>query len=283
MRTLVLAVLLAIGSVATPVTRQAAQQPPPQPAGPPPLTQELPPLPPINPGLPTVFLVGDSTVKVGTAGQRGWGEAIGEYFDLSKVNVVNYARGGRSSRTFQTEGLWTRVLAAMRPGDFVLIQFGHNDGGELFETTRPRASLPGIGDETRGGTVALTQTFEVVRTFGWYLRQYVTDARSRGAKPIVCSLVPRGRWAEGHIVREPYARWAQETARKTGVPFLDLNEIIARKYEALGAERVAALFADAGTHTTPEGAALSASLVVAGLKALGSPLRRFFSPKAASE
>jgi lysophospholipase L1-like esterase len=246
-------------------------------SGPTPLTTELPPLPAIDPKLPTVFLVGDSTVKVGTAGQVGWGEVIGKHFDLSRINLVNYARGGRSSRTFQTEGLWIRVLSAMRPGDFVLIQFGHNDGGELFETTRPRGSLPGTGNETREGTVALSQSFEVVHTFGWYLTKYVTDARDRGATPIVCSLVPRGRWADGKIVREPYAGWAHDVARATKAPFLDLNDIIARHYETLGQEKVTALFADAGTHTTPEGAALSASLVVSGLRTLDSSLAKFLA------
>jgi lysophospholipase L1-like esterase len=250
--------------------------------GPPPLSTELPPLPAIDGKLPTVFLVGDSTMKVGTAGQMGWGEVIGEYFDLTRINLVNYARGGRSSRTFQTEGLWERTLSAMRPGDYVLIQFGHNDGGELFETTRPRGSLPGVGKETREGTVALTKTFEVVHTFGWYLRQYVADARARGATPIVCSLVPRGRWADGKIVREDYAKWARQVAEASGAQFLDLNEIIARRYDALGPERVSALFADAGTHTTPEGAAFVASMVVSGLKSMGTPLAGFLSPKAAS-
>jgi lysophospholipase L1-like esterase len=246
-------------------------------SGPTPLTTELPPLPAIDPKLPTVFLVGDSTVKVGTAGQVGWGEVIGKHFDLSRINLVNYARGGRSSRTFQTEGLWIRVLSAMRPGDFVLIQFGHNDGGELFETTRPRGSLPGTGNETREGTVALSQSFEVVHTFGWYLTKYVTDARDRGATPIVCSLVQRGRWADGKIVRDPYAGWAHDVARATKAPFLDLNDIIARHYETLGQEKVTALFADAGTHTTPEGAALSASLVVSGLRTLDSSLAKFLA------
>ena len=147
---------------------QAASQ---QPSGPPPLSTEIPPLPAIDPALPALFLVGDSTVKVGTAGQMGWGEVVGEHFDRARITVVNYARGGRSSRTFQTEGLWDRVLTAMRPGDFVLIQFGHNDGGELFLTTRPRASLPGIGEETKEAVVELTGRTEVVHTFGWALAE----------------------------------------------------------------------------------------------------------------
>lgn|SRR6266542_2537566 len=70
-----------------------------QQTGPPPLSAEIPALPPIDQALPTLFLVGDSTVKVGTSGQMGWGEVVGEYFDRARLNVVNYARGGRSSRT----------------------------------------------------------------------------------------------------------------------------------------------------------------------------------------
>ena len=58
--------------------------------------------------LPTVFIVGDSTVNNSSDGFQGWGNAIGEYFDKTKINVVNRARGGRSSRTFFTEGLWDR-------------------------------------------------------------------------------------------------------------------------------------------------------------------------------
>jgi rhamnogalacturonan acetylesterase len=243
--------------------------------GPPPLSTELPPLPAIDPSRPTLFLIGDSTVKVGTPGQVGWGEVVGDSFDLTRINVVNYARGGRSSRTFLTEGLWNRVLSAMRPGDYVIIQFGHNDPGELFKTTRPRGSLPGIGNETREGVVALTNSFEVIRTFGWYLRQYVADARARGATPILCSLVPRGIWKEGRIARDEHAAWTHEVATATNTPFLDLNEIVGRKYEALGPEKVATLFADEHTHTTPAGARLNAESVIDGLAAIESPLTRY--------
>src|SRR5262245_11123590 len=83
--------------------------------------------------LPTLFLVGDSTVRNGAGDgankQWGWGEPIATYFDPAKITVLNRARGGRSSRTFLTEGLWDQVLSAMKPGDFVLIQFGQKDGG----------------------------------------------------------------------------------------------------------------------------------------------------------
>lgn len=243
--------------------------------GPPPLPTDVPPLPQVNPGKPTLFLVGDSTVRVGMAGQMGWGEAIAVFFDPARINIVNYARGGRSSRTFITEGLWNRVLTALKPGDFVLVQFGHNDGGELFESTRPRASLPGVGDETREGIVAMTGQFEVVRTFGWYLKRYVTDARERGATTIICSLVPRAAWKNGRIVRDDRAGWARDAARAAGAAFVDLNEIIAHRYEELGEAEVLKLFAGDQTHTNTAGALYNAGAVVEGLRAIRSPLTQY--------
>jgi lysophospholipase L1-like esterase len=244
-------------------------------AGPPPLSTEIPRLPSINPALPSVFLVGDSTVRVGTAGQMGWGDAVGAFFDRSRINMVNYARGGRSSRTFLTEGLWSRVLSAMRPGDFVLIQFGHNDAGELFATTRPRGSLPGIGDETREGIVELTGEFEVVRTYGWYLKKLVADARERGATPIILSPVPRRVWKDDKIVRAQHAPWAREAALAAGAAFIDLNDIVARRYEEAGPDEVLKLFADEHTHTNQAGAYFNAGAVVEGLRRIKSPLTKY--------
>jgi lysophospholipase L1-like esterase len=101
---------------------------------------------------PTLFLIGDSTVRNGAGDgankQWGWGEPIVAYFDPSKIAVLNRARGGRSSRTFLTEGLWEQVLSAMKPGDFVLIQFGHNDGGPINDNSRARGTIKGVGEET---------------------------------------------------------------------------------------------------------------------------------------
>lgn len=112
---------------------------------------------PANPKLPTLWLVGDSTVRNGhgdgTNGQWGWGEPLFDLFDPSKINVVNRAIGGLSSRNFITEGHWDEDLAMMKPGDIVLIQFGHNDGGSLDDPARARGSIPGTGDERRKSTI----------------------------------------------------------------------------------------------------------------------------------
>src|SRR4051812_28588463 len=82
-----------------------------------------------DPKLPTVYVIGDSTAN--NTEHRGWGDPFIDLFDHTKANVVNRARAGRSSRSFQTEGLWDKLLQDLRPGDFVLIQFGHNDGGPI--------------------------------------------------------------------------------------------------------------------------------------------------------
>src|SRR6185295_15831584 len=102
----------------------------------------------LNPSLPTVFIAGDSTAQPGNPNAVGWGKPFAAYIDPAKANFVNAARGGRSSRTFVTEGLWDRLLASVKPGDFVLIQFGHNDGGQINDPQRARGSLRGLGDET---------------------------------------------------------------------------------------------------------------------------------------
>src|SRR5437763_17204268 len=81
----------------------------------------------INPALPSIFIAGDSTAADGVPDAIGWGKAFPAYFDPAKVNIVNEARGGRSSRTFVAEWLWDKLLADLKPNDYVLIQFGHND------------------------------------------------------------------------------------------------------------------------------------------------------------
>jgi lysophospholipase L1-like esterase len=227
---------------------------------------------PRDPTLTSLFLIGDSTVRNGRGdganGQWGWGEPLVDRFDANKVNVVNRAVGGLSSRTFLTQGHWDRTLALMKPGDVVLMQFGHNDNGPLDDPARARGTLKGTGEETKEIDNPITQQHEVVHTYGWYLRKFITDAKAKGATPLVCSPIPRKIWKDGKIVRDSYGKWAADVAAQEHVGFIDLNEIIARKYDALGPEKVEPLFGDEHTHTSRAGAELNADSVVEGLKAL---------------
>ncbi|MDP4227801.1 MAG: SGNH/GDSL hydrolase family protein, partial [Bacteroidota bacterium] len=82
---------------------------------------------------PALFIIGDSTVRNGDGrgnnGLWGWGDCIAPLFDTAKIHIENHARGGRSSRTYITEGLWEQVVSQIKPGDYLIMQFGHNDGG----------------------------------------------------------------------------------------------------------------------------------------------------------
>jgi lysophospholipase L1-like esterase len=239
---------------------------------------------PANPNLPTLWLIGDSTVRNGRGdganGQWGWGDMVGGYFDASKINVVNRAVGGLSSRTFLTLGHWDRVMAELKPGDFVMMQFGHNDAGPLDDTARARGTIRGVGDESREIDNPITKKHEVVYSYGWYLRKFIADARAKSATPIVCSLIPRKTWKDGKIARSKgdYAGWAEQVAATAKAPFVDLNELVAERYDALGEENVEPLFGDPHTHTSRAGAELNAEVVVEGLKKLPeNPLQRYLA------
>jgi rhamnogalacturonan acetylesterase len=236
-----------------------------------------------NVALPTLYLVDDSTLK-SNAPMRGWAQEIGEFFDLTKINVVNHAIGGRSSRSFQREGRWAKVLESLKPNDYVIIQFGHNDWGArgIGAEGKFRSPLSGLGEETQ--EVTLTDgTKETVHTFGWYMRKYGADAKAKGANAIFCSMVPHKDWQDGKIKRgerESLVKWTADSAMRTGAAFVDLNEIVALQFEKLGQARVEPFFADKRTHSTPLGAAFNAQGVIAGLRALPeTPFEAYLSDK----
>ena len=237
---------------------------------------------PVNLKLRTIFVVGDSTASNNANGGLGWGDPFVSYFDPAKVNVLNRARAGRSSRTFITEGLWDQVLSEMKRDDIVLIQFGHNDGAPVNDDRRARGSLRGIGEETQEIDNLLTKKHEVVHTYGWYLRKMISETKAKGAVPIVLSLTVRNIWKYGRVERGSgnFGQWAAEVANSQNVIFIDVTRLIADKYEQLGEEKVKELFATDHTHTNPAGAELNASLIVVGLKGLkGKPFNRYLSVK----
>ncbi len=208
---------------------------------------------------------------------------IGRFFDDKKIRVENRALGGRSSRSYLREGLWEKVDAEMKPGDFVVMQFGHNDNGPL-DAQKARASIKGNGDEAQEVTIKETGAKETVHSYGWYLRNYIRDAKAKGATPIVCSLVPRNIWVDGKVVRASadFAKWAREAAQQGGASFIDLNEIVARRYDTEGQQKVAAEYFTSAdhTHTSQAGAEVNAACVVEGIRGLTEcALREYLVPQ----
>lgn len=226
-------------------------------------------------GRPVVFTIGDSTMKNGkdngSNSQWGWGHFFWESFDTTKVSVENHALGGRSSRTFITEGLWDKVLLGVQKGDFVIIQFGHNDAGPL-NTGRARASLKGNGDNDTTVVMEATGKQETIHSFGWYMRKYAQDVKAKGATPVIVSHIPRNNFVTKDslkIIRNDkgFGAWCKEAAQMEKVPYVDLNGLVADRYEKMGKDSVQLMFFGDHTHTSLLGAQLNAKIMAEGIKA----------------
>ena len=221
---------------------------------------------------PALFLVGDSIMHTGTGtgetGPWGWGAEIIPMFDAAKVQVYNEGLGGRSSRGYIEEGAWAKIMEHLRPGDWVIVQFGHNDAANSANYP-DRTTIKGDGDETEQIESPVTHAKEAIHSYGWYLRQYVRDARSKGASVIICSPPPRNTWLDGKIKRglDGYAGWAEEAAKQSGALFIDLNTISADKYDSLGQEATRPLFND-NQHSRKAGAHLNAESVATAIRQL---------------
>jgi hypothetical protein len=123
-----------------------------------------------------------------------------------------------------------------------------------------------------------------VHSYGWYLKQYAKDAKEKGATVVILSPVPRNQWADGKIKRgfDGYVGWAAEAAKASGTLYVDLNAIVADRFDALGQATASGLFADT-QHTKKAGAHINAESVVAGLKTLKDcPLAGDLVPVAAT-
>jgi len=219
---------------------------------------------------PTLYIIGDSTVRNTNRPQCGWGEKIADFFDTTQLRISNQAMAGRSTRTFIKEKRWDKVMSTLTKGDYVIMQFGHNEGSKP-DTSKAgyRGVLKGTGEET----VELTwpdSTKEIVHTYGWYIRKFITDAKSKGATPIVASMIPRNEFRDGKVQRadKDYGKWAKEVAESEGVAFIDLNAITADKYDVMGPDKVKELFPGDHTHTNEAGATINAASVTEGIRLL---------------
>lgn len=248
----------------------------------------------LNPNLPTIFVVGDSTAR--NKADLGWGDHFAHYFDTTKVNVANRAIAGRSARSYMNEGAWDKVLAEMKPGDYVLLQWGHNDGGgPLTPDFKGRGEGKGIGEESAEVPIAVPyqagplagKTMETIHTYGWYNRKYIADTRAKGATPILLTVTVRDIWTPGpdgklQIERDMgYRDYDFQIAASEKVPLVDMAAVAADKFQMLGPDTTRLLFPIDHTHTSAVGAEMNAASVVTALKNANSALVQYLAAEKA--
>ena len=190
---------------------------------------------------------------------------MGQYLNLP---VVNQAVAGRSARSYTVEGRFSTIINEVKAGDFVIIEFGHNDGTSSPDNGREDAVGDGyntvatVTDATYAQTsyflIPLTLrrsgTVSVIHTFNYYIQNAVTNITARGANAIVSSQTPDNIWTNGAIAAGPrFQQYAKEAAANTGAPYVDHYSYVAQAYEALGETTVNTYYPIDHTHTSVTG------------------------------
>lgn len=221
---------------------------------------------------PTLYLVGDSTMANKTDlkfPERGWGQVLSTFFD-STFEIENYAKNGRSSRSFIYESRWDTVYSKLKPGDFVVIQFGHNDD---VQTKVGRYTLP--------------------EEFAYNLSKFVKEALAKGAHPILCTPIVRRNYIDGKLkpTHGVYPEKVKEVAQKFNIPFIDMTQKSRELVQRLGEEASKALYLQIppgiyqkvpngkidNTHFSEKGAIAMAMLFVEGVKEQHLELEKYLN------
>jgi lysophospholipase L1-like esterase len=211
--------------------------------------------------VPVVYLAGDSTVtdqpyEPGAS----WGQMLPRF--LPGVAVANHAESGETLKSFITELRLAKVLSQIKPGDYLFIQFGHNDEKKSWPQTY----------------VAAHTTYEA------YLRAFIAEARLRGATPVLVTPLQRRVFDAAGKIRNTHGDYPQavrDVAAAEKVPLIDLSRLSATFYEALGPAKSPVAFSAGGkdiTHTDNYGAYELAQCVVQGIRDAGLPLAHDISP-----
>ena len=212
----------------------------------------------------TVYLIGDSTCATKTESARpetGWGEKLGQHFKKG-VTVDNRALNGRSTKSFRDQGHWDKILETLKPGDFVFIQFGHND---------QKKSKP--------------QVYSDPQTFSENLKRYIDETRAKGATPVLLTSIVRRKFDEnGRLVNtlKHYTAATRQVAKQTGTPMIDMDEKTRTLIQEMGPETSKSIYLWVSksdypnlktdkkddTHLCVAGAEKYASLVAEGIREL---------------
>jgi lysophospholipase L1-like esterase len=221
---------------------------------------------------PTLYVIGDSTAASYSMKHYplfGWAQVLQHYFDASKLRVANRAISGRSSKSFYDSGSWTPIRESLQAGDYVFIQFGHNDQ----KKKDPKRYT------------------EPTTTYTEYLQRYIDETRAAEAMPILLTSINRNSWETPKKLRDSlggYPDAVRKLAKSESVPLIDMHKRTTRLYQKLGQERTTRLFIylppslypaypdgrPDNTHLQERGAYTISALAIKAIRKQRIPLRR---------
>jgi DNA sulfur modification protein DndE len=167
---------------------------------------------------PTLYLMGDSTMADKPDleyPERGWGQILPIFFDTTQIKIENHAKNGRSTRSFIYEGRWDSLSAKIKPGDFLVIQFGHNDG-----------------------SIQKTDRYATPAEYRYNLKKFVVEAKSKGANPILCTPIVRRNFVQDVLIdtHGEYPEIVRKLASELKVPLIDMQQKSQKLVAELGEE-----------------------------------------------
>ncbi|KAL9105245.1 MAG: hypothetical protein Q9227_009546 [Pyrenula ochraceoflavens] len=230
----------------------------------------------------TVYLAGDSTMAPGgdsahPGSTQGWGSYLASLLTLP---VVNNAIAGRSARSFTREGRFQSMANNVKSGDYVIIEFGHNDGGSLTPTDNGRTDCNPANNNNNYATTCQT-TYngvpETVLTFEAYLVNAARLFQAKGATVIISTATPNNPWETGTFTYGPsrFDTYDGDAAKAVGAVVVQHGSATASVYQGMGAAATDALFPNDHTHTSPAGAQIVAKAFVTALKSTSSGLKNY--------
>ncbi|KAF8305766.1 rhamnogalacturonan acetylesterase RgaE [Clavulina sp. PMI_390] len=226
---------------------------------------------------PTIYMAGDSTMVAtgNNDGTVGWGLPFAS--DVS-ITVVNDAVAGRSARSYTREGRFTTIANSVKSGDYVIIEFGHNDGGSLTPTDNGRTDCP-VANSNYATTCSTTYggVAETVLTYPAYYENAAKLMQAKGANVILCPPTIDNPWETGSFVYSTsrFVQYASDAAAAVGATFVNHELYVADIFKNQGAATVDAYFPIDHTHTSAAGAAQVARAFVLALEATSSTLKNY--------
>ncbi|KAJ8084464.1 hypothetical protein PM082_003234 [Marasmius tenuissimus] len=219
----------------------------------------------------TVYFAGDSTMAASNGVIQGWATAIGQYLSIP---AVNKAIGGESSRTYTANGRFNDIINSVKSGDFVVIEFGHNDAS-AGAVDNGKQSAVGDGYDITANVKTANGSTILIHSFAYYIENAITALQAKGAIPIISSLTPRNGFVNGQIGYDGgrFQTYAKSIGTRKNIVYIDHYSYTAQAFNALGQSTVTTYFPNDALHFNAAGAKVVAQAFVRGLLCSNSPLK----------